>query len=802
MDYGHFDDANREYVITNPKTPVKWINYVGTLSFGGFVDHTGGLLICKQDPSLNRITKYLPQLPSADFKGSTLYLRFKQGDHYQVFSAYYTPTLHPFTRYECHVGMGYTRFVTEFFGIRTESLIFVPEGDARVLNDIRVTNLNPQPLALDAIPVVEYTHFDALKQFTNADWVPQTMQSKAYRIDGMTILTQYAFMHRDTQINYFTASRPAASFESDRKIFLGDNEYGTWANPLSLQQPQLSNYEALRGDNIGALLIMLGELQPGETKRIITQLGQASSVENALPGIRQYWDEAAADQAFAGLQTFWHNYLDTITVQTPDASMNSMLNVHNVRQCHTTKNWSRYLSLYQLGLGARGIGYRDSMQDIMGVVAHMPEEARRFLTQILSVQLRAGYACHMYYPLTMEGRMGEVEDDPIRPQYYSDDHLWGILATCAYLKETGDLALLDEVVPFYDKDRSTGQPLESGTVLEHLIRAVEFTHGDVGAHGLPLAGYADWNDTVNLHRGGESLFTANLYGAALREMIALAEYRGDAPMVEKYTAYYEEMKARVNEHAWDGEWYVRYFLPDGSPLGSKQNPAGKIYANGQSWPVLSGFATPERAEMALESVRKYLNTAHGIKLSAPGYNGFDPTVGGISTYPPGAKENGGIFLHANPWVIIAETKMGRGERAFEYYNQINPAAKNDWIEQYECEPYCYPQNILGDDHPQFGLARNSWLSGTASWMYQAGTQYILGVRATYRGLMVDPCIPANWDGFTMRRKFRGALYIITVNNPRHVNRGVQSVMVDGQAITGQVVPIFESGAHSIDVVMG
>ncbi|HEX2905800.1 MAG TPA: hypothetical protein VHO69_02995, partial [Phototrophicaceae bacterium] len=541
---------------------------------------------------------------------------------------------------------------------------------------------------------------------------------------------------------------------------------------------------------------------PGETKRVITQLGQAPSVERALPQIRQYWDETAVDQAFAELHAFWEKYLDTITVQTPNTSLNSMLNVHNVRQCHTTKNWSRYLSLYQLGLGSRGIGYRDSMQDIMGVVAHMPDEARAFLKQILSAQLRAGYANHMYFPLTMQGAMGEVEDMPERPQYYSDDHLWGVLATCAYLKETGDFALLDEIVPFYDKDRATGQALESGTVLEHLVRAVEFTRGDVGAHGVPLAGYADWNDTVNLHRGGESLFTANLYGVALKELIGLAEYRGDTAMAEKYAAYYDDMKARVNECAWDGEWYVRYFLPNGEPLGSQQNPAGKIYTNGQSWPVLSGFATPERAEMALESVRKYLNTAHGIKLSAPGYNGFDPTVGGISTYPPGAKENGGIFLHANPWVIIAETKMGRGDRAFEYYNQINPAAKNDIIDLYECEPYCYPQNILGDDHPQFGLARNAWLSGTASWMYQSGTQYILGVRASYSGLELDPCIPAAWEQFTMRRKYRGALYVITVTNPNHVNQGVKSVVVDGKPITGNIVPVFADGTHTVAVTLG
>lgn len=803
MRYGYFDDEKREYVITNPKTPVKWINYVGTLAFGGIVDHTGGALICKGDPALNRITKYIPQLPASEFKGTTLYLRFKQGEGYKVFSPYFVPTLDPYDLYECYIGLGYTRIVSEFYGIRTEVTIFVPLDECREIRDIHITNVFDQPVEIDAIPMVEYTHFDALRQFTNADWVPQTMQSKAYSdAEGLLVLTQYAFMNRDTRINTFTSNRPVSSFESDRGRFLGDNEYGTWANPLSLQQDELSDYEAQRGDNIAALLHHLGIIQPGQTTGLITQLGQDESVQKALPSIRHYRDSEQVDRAFDELAAFWDTYLRKMQVETPDANTNSLLNIHNPRQCHTTMNWSRYLSLSQLGLGARGIGFRDSSQDVMGVLVSAPEGGKELIHKLLQVQKRDGSAMHQFNPLTMIANEGDSRDIEDAPKYYSDDHLWIVLAVTAYLKETGDIAFLDEVVPYYEKDRE-GCPVESGTVLDHLRHAIEFTWNDVGAHGLPLLGFADWNDTVNLRKGAESLFTANLFGKALLEMIELPQHLGDEEAIAQYTEYYETMKQRVNEHAWDGEWYVRYFDADRSPLGSRKNAHGQIYTNGQSWPVISGFAPPDRAEAALDAVYRRLNTRNGIKLSTPGYDGFNPAKGGITTYPPGAKENGGIFLHTNPWVIIAETMVGNGDQAFEYYNQINPVDKNNKIDEFECEPYVYPQNILGDEHPQFGLARNSWLTGTASWAYQAGTQYILGVRPSYEGLQIAPCIPRKWDGFQVTREFRKAVYQIEVKNPDHVCRGVKSVKVDGREIGGNVVPVFGDGkTHRVEVIMG
>ena len=802
MRFGYFDNKQREYVITDPRTPVKWINYIGTRQFGGFVDHTGGALICKDDPTFNRITKYIQQLPSSDFKGETLYLRFPTEDGYRVFSPFFVPTLDPYDRFECHVGLGYTRIVSEFYGIRTETTIFVPLRGICEVRDIKVTNISSAPREVDAVPVVEFSHPNALLQFTNADWVPQTMVSKCVQDGGYKIMVQYPFMFRDTRINYLTSNMPASSFETDRKWFLGDNEYGTFQSPVSLLGPELRSVDSLRADNVSALLHHLGSLQPGETCRLITQLGQVQNLDSTRSEITRLRKADAVEGELLKMKTFWDEYLSALQVETPDPSMNTMLNIHNPHQCYVTKTWSRYLSYYQPGLGARGIGLRDSSQDVMAVLASAPAEGKDLIRTLLSFQKRDGSAMHQFNPLTLEGSIGDSVEMEDRPHYYSDDHLWGTLAVAAFIKETGDMAFLDEVYPFYDRDKQ-GRVIESSSVLEHLKRGLAFTRGDIGRHGLPLLGFADWNDTVNLPKGAESLFTANLYGKALLEMIALMEYLGDKNGAEEYRRAYDQMKSRFEAVAWDGEWFIRYMDADGKTLGSHKNTYGQIYLNGQSWAVISGFASPEHGVQAMDSVHKKLNTKYGIKLSAPGFNGYDPKLGGVTTYPPGAKENGGIFLHPNPWAMIAETLLGNGDRAYEYYAQINPAARNDILDIYECEPYVYAQNILGDEHPQFGLARNSWLSGTAAWCYQAATQWILGIRPEYAGLRIDPCIPSTWSGFSASRRFRGERLNITVHNPQGVCKGVVKMVVDEKTISGNLVPLDLKGkAHRVEAWLG
>ncbi len=802
--FGYFDDKNREYVITDPQTPVKWVNYIGSLDFGGFVDQTGGMLICRRDPALNRITKYLTQGPPSDFRGTTLYLRTpdRRGG-YTVFSPFYVPTLMRYRRYRCHVGLGYSRIVSEMQNLRCDICIFVPEGETLVIQKVTITNIGKIKKVVDLIPVVEYTHPDALKQLINADWVPQTMQSYLDEDkDGLKILSQAPFMLKERQRNYLTANLPALSFDTDRGAFLGDNGYGSWASPAGLQAEELSNSLALRGDNIAALMLHLGAISPGEGCQAVILLSQAASIQDATPAIQRYCDIVQVDSAFADLGAFWDDVLATTQIHTPDAEMNRMLNIHNPRQCVVTMNWSRYLSLYQLGFGARGMGFRDSSQDVMGALSLMPEPSKQLLLKLLSVQKVDGSAMHQFNPLNMIANMGDAAAEEDRPKYYSDDHLWGVLAVTAYIKETGDFDILKEHVAFYEKDQQE-KPIEVASIWEHMRRAVQFTHDHTGAHGLSLLGFADWNDTVNLPSGAESLFTAHLYGWALNEMIALGKQLGKKKLVKKFKTYYKEMKERVKTVGWDGDWYIRYFDQNGKALGSQHNTHGQIYTNAQSWAVLSGFASTKRAIKALDAVYEKLNTPYGIKLSTPGYDGFDPEKGGVTTYPPGAKENGGIFLHANPWVMMAETMLGRGDRAYLYYRQINPAIKNELIDIYECEPYVYPQNILGDEHPQFGLARNAWLTGTASWTYQAGIKYILGIRPEYEGLRIDPCIPASWREFSVRRRFRSTIYEIRVKNPDGVQKGVKSVTLDGNLIESNLLPVFDDGeVHTVQVVMG
>jgi cellobiose phosphorylase len=801
MQYGYFSDENREYRITSPFTPIKWCNYVGTLGFGGIVDHTGGALLCKGDPALNRLTKYISQLPASEFKGTTIYIRLKAADgSYEIYSPFFTPCLKELDHFECRVGLSYSRFISEYKGIRTEITVFVPKQDQVFIQDIKVENRGTA-VEVDVIPVVEFTHFDALKQLVNADWVPQTMTLKAHQQGDFCVLEQYAFMKRDTAVNYFTSNRSVSSFDGDRKHFLGRHEYGSWQNPLSLSQPELSKSEALRGDNIGALMMHLGVMHAGDSQRVIVQLGQAESLTLAAASIEKYRNEAAVDQAFDELASFWKNYLSPIQVKTPSASFDTMVNIHNPRQCHTTKNWSRYLSLYQLGYGSRGIGFRDSSQDLLGVMSHMPGEALELALKLLSMQKRNGSAMHQFNPLTMEASQGDSLEDPDRPDYYGDDHLWMIYAMVAYIKETGDLSILDRKVPFYDKDKQ-GKALEEASIWEHMVRAIEFTWSDRGQHGLPLLGFADWNDTVNLPKGAESLMIANQFGKAIVELVPLCDAYGKPDFKQKILGYYDSMKALVNEKAWDGAWYLRYFDEKGHKIGSAANTSGKIWVNAQSWAVLSGFACDERRDRALESVYEHLNTKYGIKLSTPGYQGFNPMIGGVTTYPPGAKENGGIFLHANPWMMIAETMRGNGARAFEYYDQINPAQKNDILDVFESEPYCYPQNILGDEHPQFGLGRNAWLSGTASWTYLAATQYILGIRPDLDGLTVDPCLPPHWDKVEIERRFRGAHFSITILNPDGKMKGVASLWIDGRKVEGNKIPVLPAGRYKVEAYLG
>jgi cellobiose phosphorylase len=769
--FGHYDDAAREYVVTDPRTPTKWVNYIGTLDFGGFVDQTGGLNICKKDPANNRITGYKIDTPQNAMRGNTLYCRIQNADGtYTVFSPFFTPTLTPYDKFECRMGLGYNKWIVRMNGLEFEIKLFVPAGASQVVTDVKVRNISaPENVQVDVIPLVEFSHPDALKNLTNADWVPQTMKGKAVG----NVITQYPHMAEGKRANFLTANRPMDSFTTDRNKFLGNHGYGTYFQPGGLMGDHLDNYEALRADNgnsIAAILYRLGSIARGQEARIITQLGQNTSVQAAANSIARFQDPKNVDAAFADLNTSWREYLDHLRdVETPDSGLNKIVNTLGPRQNHATFFWSRYLSLNQLGYGGdRGIGVRDTNQDLMGVLPYMPDKAREMIEKLLSVQRFDGSSMHQFNPLTMKASIGEghagTEQD-----FYSDDHLWNILSVVEYVKETGDTAFLNKVIGYYDE--GTGEK-KSGAVLEHLHRALAFTSGNLGRHGLPKLGWADWNDAFNME-GSESVFSACLYGKALLEMQELMDVFGDAKSAQGYAEEYDRIKKNVNKYAWDGEWYVSYIDKDGTPVGSKKNEEGQIYLYTQAWAVISGFASPNRAARAMQSVQEKLDTKHGIKVMTPAYRQMQPGIS-ASTYTPGLKENAGVFLHPNPWAAIAETMLGHGERAVQIIDRINPLKKD--TKTYECQPDVFVQNIASDEHPQFGLARNPWLSGTVSWVNQATTKNILGIRPTYKGLMIDPSIPERWPGYTATRVFRGVACNIRVErgdqqdgNPQRVS---------------------------------
>ncbi len=784
MNYGYFDEQANEYVVTRPDTPTPWINYLGSGQYGGIVSNTGGGYSFHKDPQNRRITRYRYNSIPTDRPGRYVYIRdAATGDFW---NPGFQPSGTKLDSYRCRHGMGYTVLEGERRGVGADVTYFVPEGKDFEVWLVRVKNGTNITKNIQVFSYAEFCYWDAIMDQQNVDWVQQINQG---RYDN-GIITWFPHMTND-RCTFFATGEPVSSFDTNLEAFIG--KYHSEANPVAVEQGACSNSISYRTNGVGAFCIDMA-LERGEERELVFLLGYTEHKRGLRRTIKSYLSPDAAHKALARLKASWGEYIGKLHVETPDRDMNLFVNMWNQYQCKTTFNWSRFVSLYQLGLG-RGMGTRDSAQDTLGVMHTIPEEARGLIVKLLQCQFTDGRIYHLFFPLTGEGGLG---DAPVKKfDWYSDDHLWLMLAVNAYVKETGDTAFLDCLVLY--NDRST-----RGSVFEHLEKALVFTDGHRGPNDIALAGRADWNDTLNLDTGkgiAESAFTSMLFCRAAQEMIDLCDFLGRAGHVERYTAMFETMRDAVNRSCWDGEWYKRAFDDGGRALGSKRNRNGKIFINSQSWAVLGSVATDEHARQCLDSVEKYLNTKYGIVAMYPGYTRWDSSKGGITTYPPGTKENGGIFLHANPWVMIAEAMTGNGQRAFEYYRQILPARRNDDADLFEVEPYVYSQNILGKEHPQFGIGRNSWLSGTAAWNMVAATQYILGIRPGYDHLVVDPCIPPEWKGFRVRRVFRGAAYEIEVRNPNHVQKGVQKILVDGAEQAA--IPLAPAGAEcSVTVIMG
>ncbi len=805
MKYGLFDDARREYVITRPDTPLPWINYLGSQDYFGIISNTAGGYSFYRDARLRRLTRYRYNNVPFDTGGRYLYLRDDTSGEY--WSPTWQPVRRPLEDYTCRHGMGYTIIGSTFSGIAAEVRYFVPLDETLEIWQVSVTNRRAEPADLSLFSFVEFALWDAQDDMTNFQRNFNTgeveIEDGADPGIGGVIYHKTEYRERRDHFAYFACSAPLAGYDTQREAFLGP--YQGFDTPQAVIDGRARNSHAHGWAPVGSHHVRLA-LGPGESRRLIFVLGyqenprdrkfdppgsQVINKATVKPIIARYLDPAQADAAFDALRAYWDGLLGGFQVDTPDEHTDRMVNIWNAYQCMVTFNLSRSASFYESGVG-RGMGFRDSSQDLLGFVHMIPARARERILDIAATQLPDGGAYHQYQPLTKRG------NDAIGSNF-NDDPLWLVLGTAAYIKETGDWDILNESVA-YDNDDSLAAPLYN-----HLQRAMGYTLDRLGPHGLPLIGRADWNDCLNLNtfsaepgesfqtttnmdgKVAESVFIAGLFTLAAGEMTGIARHLGLSDEAARYRDAAAQLDAAVQAHGWDGAWFRRAYDHFGQPVGSQECEEGQIFIEPQGMCVMGGMGLKDgRALQALDSVAERLATDHGIVLHQPAYTQYYLNLGEISTYPPGYKENAGIFCHNNPWIMIAEAIVGRSDRAFDYYRRICPSAREAISDVHRCEPYVYAQMIAGKDAPTHGEAKNSWLTGTAAWNYVAITQWILGIRPAFEGLEIAPVIPADWPGFSATRQFRGATYAITVR--REGPGSSASLVVDGEPLAGTVVP--------------
>ncbi len=823
MRYGHFDDVRREYVITRPDTPLPWINYLGNEAYFGIISNTAGGYSFYRDARLRRLTRYRYNNVPFDTGGRYLYLRDDESSEF--WSPTWQPTRQPVEDYACRHGLGYTIIGSTYQGIEAQVRYFVPaaeKGDGGPdleIWQLTLTNHRKVPARLSVFSAIEFCLWDA--------WDDQTNYQRNLNIgevevenSGSVIYHKTEYRERRNHYAYFACSKEVSGFDTQRDVFLGP--YRGWDNPAVVERGSAFDSVAHGWAPIGSHHLQI-VLEPGESRQVIFVLGyhenpveekfdppgsQTINKRAVKPIISKYLAPENADAAFAALCHYWDRLLGVLQVETPDPHTDRMVNIWNAYQCMVTFNLSRSASFFESGIG-RGMGFRDSNQDLLGFVQMVPARARQRILDLAATQMESGGAYHQYQPLTKRG------NDAVGGNF-NDDPLWLVLAVAGYLKETGDASILDEEV-VYDNLPGTEKPL-----YEHLQRSLQYTLGRLGPHGLPLIGRADWNDCLNLNtfssepgesfqttsakdgQIAESVFIAGLFVLAARELASIARWRGLASDARRYEDEAAGMEATVLEHGWDGDWFLRAYDDYGHKLGSRELEEGQIFVEPQGVCVMAGIGLlpdagegPSPAQRALASVRDHLATPHGIVVHQPAFTQYYLHLGEISSYPPGYKENAGIFCHTNPWIMIAETILGHGDRAHDYYARINPSAREEISEVHRCEPYVYAQMIAGRDAPTHGEAKNSWLSGTAAWNYVAISQWILGIRPTLDGLQVAPVLPGDWPGFKATRLYRGVVYAISV---RRAGEGdAISLLVDGQPVTGSTVPLPPPGVEQVTV---
>jgi cellobiose phosphorylase len=815
MRYGYFDDIRREYVITQPDTPLPWINYLGCEEYFGIISNTAGGYSFYKDARLRRLTRYRYNNAPLDSGGRYIYIRDNDPELQMSEPLYWSPTWQPtrkkLDQYECRHGLGYTTIRSSLAGIEASIRYFVPLGENLEIWEMVITNHRGKTADISIFSAIEFCLWDA--------WDDATNFQRNYNVGEVEIVDDVIYhkteyRERRNHFAFFACSEKLTGFDTRREDFLGS--YRGWDSPIAVESGKMSDSIACGWQPVGAQQIRI-RLNAGEQKRVIFILGYQENVRDekfdpkdsqtlnkrkVKPVINRYLQPEEVESAFNKLTGYWDALIEKFQVTTPDIHTNRMVNIWNQYQLMVTFNLSRSASYFESGIG-RGMGFRDSNQDLLGFMHLFPEKGRERILDLAATQLNDGGAYHQYQPLTKRGN-NDIGSG------FNDDPLWLILSVAAYIKETGDLSILDEKVPF------NNTPGTEEALYCHLQRSLRYTIDRLGPHGLPLIGRADWNDCLNLNcfslnpgqsfqtttnkdgKTAESVFIAGLFILAANEMVELAIIQENNTEADACSKASREMENAVWKAGWDDNWFRRAYDDAGKPVGSKVCEEGQIFIEPQGICIMAGLGLKDgKAQQALDSVKTHLATKHGIILLQPPYSHYYLNLGEISTYPAGYKENGGVFCHANPWIMIAETKIGRGDAAFDYYFRINPSAREEISEIHKCEPYIYAQMIAGRDAPMQGEAKNSWLTGTAAWNFVAISQWILGIRPEYNGLRVEPIIPTDWPGFTCQRHFRGCNYYIHVQRLGKGNSIV--IKVNNQNLEGTLIPIHAQGETEVEV---